>query len=95
MAKTKAPHHRGTTAQRGYGAAHDRERKRWLLVVRAGQAICSRCRKPIAHDEPWDLDHTDDRTGYNGPAHRSCNRTAGAVKGNRQRQPRPNPSQRW
>jgi len=33
----------------------------------------------------WDLDHTDDGLGYLGPAHRTCNRSKGARKGNRLR----------
>lgn len=36
-----------TTAQRGYGAAHDRLRKRWKPIVDAGEAICARCHQPI------------------------------------------------
>lgn len=74
----------GTTA-RGYGAAHRRERKRWDHIVRAGNAVCARCREPIAPDEPYDLGHTEDRTTWSGPEHRSCNRSAGARNSNRQR----------
>jgi hypothetical protein len=36
----------------------------------------------IAPGQPWDLDHTDDRRGYLGAAHRFCNRSAGARKRN-------------
>jgi len=72
----------GTTA-RGYGASHVRERKRWAVIVSRGQAICSRCHRTILPGTAWDLDHTDDRTGYSGPAHRYCNRRAGAAKRNR------------
>jgi hypothetical protein len=32
--------------------------------------------------EPWDLDHSDDRRHWMGPAHRACNRSAGARKRN-------------
>jgi hypothetical protein len=46
---------------------------------------CTRCGRQIEPGQLWDLDHTDDRSGYLGPAHRSCNRSAGAVKGNRAR----------
>ncbi len=64
-----------TTAQRGYGAAHDRLRKRWKPIVDAGEATCARCHQPIFPGTPWDLGHDDeDRGKYNGPEHRRCNR---------------------
>lgn len=74
-----------TTTQRGYGAAHQAERKRWSAAVEQGLVRCCRCSRLILPGMAWDLDHTDDRTGYHGPAHRSCNRSAGARKGNRLR----------
>jgi len=73
---------RGTTAQRGYDAKHKRERARVAVLVDRGQALCSRCRRLIVPGTPWDLDHTDDRAGYRGAAHRYCNRAAGARLGN-------------
>ena len=74
----------GTTA-RGYGADHKRARAQYARLVNAGQATCSRCAKPITPGAPWDLDHSDDRTGYLGPAHQACNRAAGTAKANRNR----------
>jgi len=63
-----------TTAEKGYGWAHQQERERWAPKVKTGRVRCSRCTEPIGPREPWDLDHTDDRKGYLGPAHRRCNR---------------------
>lgn len=73
----------GSTTARGYGAAHRAERDRWARVVNAGAANCSRCGHAIVPGQLWDLDHAPDRQTYLGPAHRYCNRSAGARVGNR------------
>jgi hypothetical protein len=76
----------GKTTRRGYGWKHQQRRKVWERVVAAGEAYCSRCGRGIYPDEPWDLDHTDDRSSYNGPAHVRCNRaTAGPPQWRRTR----------
>ena len=81
-----------TTAQRGYGAAHDRLRKRWKPIVDRGEATCARCHQPIQPGTPWDLGHIDtDRTRYNGPEHRTCNRGAPS----RAKLNRPTPTRKW
>ena len=68
---------RGTRAQRGYGADHDRLRAQWALQVATGHVLCARCHQPIPPGTPWDLGHTDDRTSWSGPEHAACNRAAG------------------
>jgi len=67
-----------TTTDRGYDANHRRIRTQLEPLVAAGTVICPRCNQPIQPGQPWDLGHTDDRHGYTGPEHRSCNRAAGA-----------------
>ena len=61
------------TTARGYGHAHQKERQRWAKLVEQGHAVCTRCLNPIAPDDTWHLDHTEDRTGYQGAAHAKCN----------------------
>jgi hypothetical protein len=51
-------------------------------------SACVRCGRPILPGQPWDLDHSDDRATYLGPAHRRCNRSAGGRKGNARRRQR-------
>lgn len=72
-----------STTQRGYGYAHQRLRAS-LLPYAYGQP-CPRCGDTMQPGQPLDLDHTEDRTSYQGMAHRSCNRRAGAHKTNAQR----------
>jgi len=69
---------RGSRQARGYDVEHDRLRATWQPVVEAGTVNCARCGALIRIGEPWDLGHNDDdRTKYNGPEHRTCNRAAG------------------
>jgi hypothetical protein len=70
-----------TTAERGYGAEHERLRAEWQKVVDAGAAECARCGDPLPPGSKWDLGHTDDRTGYNGPECIPCNRGNGGRNG--------------
>lgn len=74
---------RGTTAQRGYGPAHQAERERRLAAYRPGDP-CAHCGQPItwwplpAARRYIDLPHAPGKAGYlPGLAHRSCNRKDG------------------
>jgi hypothetical protein len=70
---------RRSTTERGLGSSHQRNRSRWARVVVGGAVARTRWGPSIARGEAWDLDHRDDRSGYLGPAHASCNRRAGAL----------------
>lgn len=69
---------RGTTTARGYGHPHQRERARQLHAA-AGRP-CAHCGLPMQADQLLDLAHTDDRAGYRGMAHASCNRRDGGQR---------------
>ena len=73
------------TTARGYGTAHQRERKRWARQVEAGKAhctepVCLMDDRWIPPGTPWDLAHGPTRDTYRGPAHHRCNRTEGALR---------------
>lgn len=84
-----------STTQRGYDYAHKQERARWQRQVDRGEADCARCGEWIEPGTPWDLGHTDDRTGWTGPEHASCNRADGARKRNGSQCERYTPSRDW
>jgi hypothetical protein len=68
--------------RRGYGAAHKRLRETYRRAIEGGKVVlCARCRRRILPGTPFDLGHTDDRSGWTGPEHRMCNQLAGARKG--------------
>jgi hypothetical protein len=84
---------RGTTEERGLGAAHQADKKRLLAQMREGQP-CPRCGQPMYRSQALDRDHVVDRArgGTDGMAvlsHASCNRRAGARAGNAERPERP------
>lgn len=70
---------RGSRQARGYDAGHDRLRRKWKPKVEAGLVDCARCHRRIRPGQEWALDHTDDRTGYLGPSHATCNNSAGGL----------------
>jgi hypothetical protein len=57
-----------------YGYQHQEVRRRVARHVASGNALCARCGLPIDPTDAWDLDHTDDGSGYLGASHASCNR---------------------
>lgn len=61
-----------SSSEAGYGAEHVRRRRQALAAWQDGDP-CARCGGPMHHGEPVHLDHTDDRTGYLGLSHASCN----------------------
>jgi len=88
---------KGTTTQRGYGSAHQKKLRQALANWKRGQP-CAQCGQPIwcIYALIWqdgitrkistvDLGHTPDRSGYIGLTHRSCNRSEGAIRGNKTR----------
>lgn len=70
---------KGNTSARGYGAEHQKLRRKIDPLVRAGHAVCWRCGQRIPAGAAWDLGHDDhDRTRYRGPEHVACNRATAA-----------------
>lgn len=94
---------RPTSTQRGYGHAHQKERKRAARLVREGKAYCWRCLAEgktkdeafISPDTPadqWDLGHDDkDRSITRGPEHMRCNRGTASRRPQRRRKAEKHP----
>lgn len=75
------PRVKASTTARGYGAAHQRERK--AKLPHAYGTSCVRCHRTMHHGQALHYDHNDARDGYLGFSHRLCNLKAGAREGNR------------
>lgn len=87
MATTRTTRKR--TLTNGYGQDHKAERQRIQERLDHGaliQCACTRrdcphhdghCPVIVQADQPWDLGHTDDRTGWTGLECIPCNRSAG------------------
>lgn len=66
---------RGTTTARGYGSPH--RKLRTELIPAAIGTPCHLCGQPIRPGQDVALDHTEDRTGYRGIVHLTCNAADG------------------
>jgi hypothetical protein len=65
---------RPSAAERGYDAAHWRERAKWVPLVERGEVDCWRCGRWIPPGSVWHLGHDDrDRSVYRGPECVPCN----------------------
>jgi len=69
--------------------AHVARRRQLESLVATGQVACCRCSQLIEAGQPWHLDHRDDRSGYLGPSHATCNLRAAAEKTNGKRKDQP------
>lgn len=84
MGRTYCPTHaaeqqrRANTTVRGYGWEHQKVRDEAMRTLIG--TPCTRCGEPVLAGQALALDHTDDRTGYLGLAHRHCNNVAGSRK---------------
>lgn len=63
-----------TTAERGYGGAHQTLRRTEGFRVARGEAFCAKCGGWIRPGSRWHLAHDPfDRDRYLGPMHERCN----------------------
>ena len=75
---------RGSRADRGYGADHQRARRAWQRRIDAGEPVrCWRCGALVAGTD-WHLGHSDaDRSITHGPECAGCNLRAAGVGSHR------------
>lgn len=76
----------GSTHARGYGKAHEAQRKAWAPKVARGEAechavICLEVSRAISPAGEWHMGHTPDRSRWTGPEHPRCNTSEGATRG--------------
>ena len=73
---------RPSRTQAGYGYEHQRLRAAYARRIEHGeQFTCAKCGHAVARGMDWHLGHTDDRRGYTGPEHATCNVRDGASRG--------------
>jgi hypothetical protein len=77
--RPRTNYEQATTAEKGWGAAHQKLRKQWAPRVEAGLVTCSGCGEPIKPGTRWELAHAHTPTAYIngeylGPQHPACNR---------------------
>jgi hypothetical protein len=65
---------------RGYTNAHVARRRQLEPLVATGRVACCRCGELIHPQQTWHLDGRDDRRGYLGLAHATCNLRAAGIK---------------
>lgn len=70
---TAARNARTSTTGRGYGSQHQRIREQLLEQFTEGDP-CAICGRPMVGKRGLDLAHNEDRSGYRGLSHASCNR---------------------
>ncbi len=75
---------RRSTEARGYGKAHQELRRRWKLHMAVYGDNCARCGGWMPPGSAFHLDHSDDRKGYIGVSHPTCN-TVASVKNRRKK----------
>lgn len=71
-----------------YDYRHQQIRKALIASGYWLMAPCPRCAEPMKPGQRLDLDHTDDRAGYLGLSHSSCNQAAGSRVGSARRKAR-------
>ena len=74
---------------RGYTNAHVARRRQLEPLSPPAKSAAAAAANSIEPGQPWHLDHRDDRRGYLGPSHATCNLRAAAEKTNGKRKDQP------
>lgn len=79
QAATARRNARAPRAQRGYGTEHRKVREQLLARFQPGDP-CALCGKPMTSSRDLDLAHNEDRSGWKGLSHATCNRATNKGK---------------